>query len=95
MTVNDYKETACATAGVNEDVEIESDHVLQTNSASQNQQQQDSEHLLGRVLAASSPEFHDLIKRPLNSVDEPSEVSQLLRLPKNANNSCLPLDEDD
>ncbi|KAK9729581.1 hypothetical protein QE152_g15852 [Popillia japonica] len=51
MTVNDYKETACVTAGVNEDVEIESDHILQTNNASHSQQQQDSEHLLGRVLA--------------------------------------------
>lgn len=50
MTVNDYRETACVTAGVNEDTEIESDHVLQTNTQ-QSQQQQDSEHLLGRVLA--------------------------------------------
>lgn len=46
MTVNDYKETACATAGaVEEDMEVESDPTLQAPIA------QDSENLLGRVLA--------------------------------------------
>lgn len=46
MTVNDYKETACATAGaVEEDMEVESEPTLQAPVA------QDSENLLGRVLA--------------------------------------------
>lgn len=46
MTVNDYKETACATAGPIEDMEVEGgQNVLNTPAAP------DSEHLLGRVLA--------------------------------------------
>lgn len=45
MTVNDYKETACATAGaVEEDMEVDT---LQAPTP------QDSEHLLGRVLAGN------------------------------------------
>lgn len=48
MTVNDYKETACATAGPVEDMEIESGGpILNTSSSQPN----DSENLLGRVLA--------------------------------------------
>lgn len=47
MTVNDYKETACATAGPVEDMEVESDSVLQTGPVAP----QDNENLLGRVLA--------------------------------------------
>lgn len=51
MTVNDYKETACATAGPVEDMEIEGGGpVLNTSSASPTH---DSENLLGRVLAGS------------------------------------------
>lgn len=50
MTVNDYKEKACVTAGVNE--EIESDQILQTTHT--NHHNQDSEHLLGRVLAGKN-----------------------------------------
>lgn len=45
MTVKDYKETACATASV-----IDDDIELIPN---QNGNQQDSEHLLGRVLAGN------------------------------------------
>lgn len=46
MTVNDYKETACATAGaVEEDVEVDTEATLQPP------QPADSENLLGRVLA--------------------------------------------
>lgn len=46
MTVNEYKETACATAGaVEEDMEVDSEPTLQAPVA------QDSENLLGRVLA--------------------------------------------
>ncbi|CAH0554388.1 unnamed protein product [Brassicogethes aeneus] len=44
MTVNDYRETACATAGHNEEMEVETDQVL-------NPAPQDLENLLGRVLA--------------------------------------------
>lgn len=68
MTVNDYKETACVTAGVNEDVEIESDHILQTNNASHSQQQQDSEHLLGRVLAGEFAAIAILIMNINNNI---------------------------
>lgn len=48
MTVNDYKETACATVGPVEDVENEGEAVLQPPPA-----HQDSENLLGRVLAGN------------------------------------------
>lgn len=46
MTVNEYKETACATAGSIEDVEIE-ENVIPIPQ----QQEAENENLLGRVLA--------------------------------------------
>lgn len=46
MTVNEYKETTCATAGSIEDVEIE-ENVIRIPS----QQEVENENLLGRVLA--------------------------------------------
>lgn len=49
MTVNDYKETACATAGPIEDMEVDNDSVLQTGPPPQD----NSENLLGRVLAGN------------------------------------------
>lgn len=53
MTVNDYKETACATAGaVEEDMEVDTETTLQAPVVPQ-----DSEHLLGRVLAGKNPCF--------------------------------------
>lgn len=48
MTVNEYKETACATAGPVEDMEV--DPVLQSH---QQQPPPDNENLLGRVLAGN------------------------------------------
>lgn len=47
MTVNDYKETACVTAGPVEDMEVETDTVLLQPGP----HAQDNENLLGRVLA--------------------------------------------
>lgn len=47
MTVNEYKETACATAGPVEDMETDHGPVLNTSPPPAH----DSEHLLGRVLA--------------------------------------------
>lgn len=47
MTVNDYKETACATVGQVEEMEHEGEAVVQPPPV------QDSENLLGRVLAGN------------------------------------------
>lgn len=71
MTVNDYKETACVTAGHLEDVEMEQEPILQPP--------QDSENLLGRVLAGNtdlgqpSPKIHSpgLIRRGAGYINEP------------------------
>lgn len=62
MTVNDYKETACATAtgSVEEDMEVETEPTLQTPAP-----QQDSENLLGRVLAGKKHCFFCLAWRCL------------------------------
>lgn len=49
MTVNEYKETACATAGPVEDMEVEGEPILNTTSPAH-----DSENLLGRVLAGNT-----------------------------------------
>ncbi|RZB40803.1 hypothetical protein BDFB_007971 [Asbolus verrucosus] len=66
MTVNDYKETACATAG-QEDMEVDS--VIQP------QQVQDSENLLGRVLAGQRCPVARLVHCP--SAFQPSRVLSL------------------
>lgn len=51
MTVNEYKETACATAGPVEDMEIEENIVP---VPPQPPQEGENEHLLGRVLAGET-----------------------------------------
>ncbi|KAG5884329.1 hypothetical protein JTB14_027659 [Gonioctena quinquepunctata] len=51
MTVNEYKETTCATAGQVEDMEIEENMVPVHQQPSQ---EGENENLLGRVLAGNS-----------------------------------------
>lgn len=52
MTVNEYRETACATAGPVEDMEIEENIVP---VPPQPPQEGENENLLGRVLAGMFP----------------------------------------
>ncbi|CAH1957637.1 unnamed protein product [Acanthoscelides obtectus] len=47
MTVNEYKEATCATAGAQDDMEIEENVVV----AEHHQNEAEGENLLGRVLA--------------------------------------------
>lgn len=53
MTVNEYKETTCATAGRGEEMEIE-ENILPVG---QHNQEGENENLLGRVLAGKQNIF--------------------------------------
>lgn len=55
MTVNEYRETACATAGSIDDAEIE-ENVIRIPP----QQEAENENLLGRVLAG---EFNNITNK--------------------------------